>query len=168
MELKLILKAKIKRHFGGIFGVFFLIFIVSLSLAATLSVWTSSAHYIASETVRIGCGDITAWVSGLPDIKPLAEEISSLDEVKKTEAQDIIFTDYEANEIESDSEGQLIRYAPDKNKYRFFKSDLSGYLSENPDIDSGEVYVPTSMISMLNIKLGDEISFAIAREGGSV
>lgn len=168
MDLKLILKANIKRHFSGIFGVFFLIFIVYVSLAATLSVWTSSANYISSETVRTGCGDIIAWVSGLPDINPLTEEISSLDEVKNTEAQDIIFTDYEANEIESDSEGQLIKYSLDENKYKFFKSDLSGYLSENPDIDSGEVYVPTSMISMLNIKIGDEISFAIAREGGSV
>lgn len=168
MDLKLILKANIKRHFGSILSVFFLIFVVSVSLAATLSVWVSSTSYIVSETQRTGSGDITAWVSGTNEFSLPAEEISSLDEVKSINIQQIIFTDYEANKIESDSEGQLIKYSPEENNYKFFKSDLSGYMSKNPDINPGEIYVPTSMISMLDIKIGDTITFAIAREGGSV
>ena len=44
--------------------------------------------------------------------------------------RDCIFSEYEANGMESDSEGQLIPWTG--GRYRFFQSDLSGY-AETPE-----------------------------------
>ena len=48
-------------------------------------------------------------------------------------------------------------------KIGFFLEDLSGYSSTIPEIQPGEVYVSPSLISMYDLKLGDEITFPIER-----
>lgn len=67
MEIKTLLKANLKAHRGTVCGVFVLILLVSLSLCTVLAVWQNSGRYVDSEMDRLGYGDITAWVSGLPD-----------------------------------------------------------------------------------------------------
>lgn len=67
--------------------------------------------------------------------------------------------------MESDSEGQLITYSPNENRYKFFKDDLSGYREQPSEILRGEVYVSPSTVTMLDVKIGDEITFPIARSG---
>lgn len=81
------------------------------------------------------------------------------------ETQSLIYSNYIANEIESDSEGQLITYIPAEKRYRFFTDDLLRYAEQTESILPGEVYVSPSMVSMFGIKLGDEIIFPIARAG---
>ena len=55
-------------------------------------------------------------------VRPSALEnsIEALEEIERVEAQSLIYSNYVANEIESDSEGQLITYNPLENRYRFF------------------------------------------------
>lgn len=163
MELKTLLCANLRRHRGGLVGIFFLIFLTSLSLASVLTVWNNSNNYLDSELYRSGFGDITAWVSGAPD--SLSAEIANLDIVEQVERQNIIFANYTLNGQESDSEGQLILYTPEENRYRFFTENLSGYTNQPKEIQSGTIYVPPSFVSMFGAKIGDEITFPIARSG---
>ena len=121
-----------------------------------------------SEMNWLGYGDITAWVSGLPEAAPLAEEISTLDEVESVGVQSLIFSEYEIGDQESDSEGQLIIYDPAHYPYKFFADDLSGYQAALAEIALGEVYVSASMASMFGVQAGDAITFPIARSGGDV
>ncbi len=116
----------------------------------------------------LGYGDITAWVSGLPEAAPLAEEISTLDEVESVGVQSLIFSEYEIGDQESDSEGQLITYDPAHYPYKFFADDLSGYQAAPAEIALGEVYVSASMASMFGVQAGDAITFPIALSGGDV
>ena len=168
MEIKILLKSNLKSHRGTVLGVFALILLVFLSLGAVLTVWNNSSRYVDSEMNRLGYGDITAWVSGLQDTTPLAEEVSALDEVESVGVQSLIFSEYEIGDQESDSEGQLITYDPGHYPYKFFTEDLSGYQAAPAEIAPGEVYVSASMVSMFGIQIGDTITFPIARSGGDV
>lgn len=168
MEYKTLIKAGIKKHWGVLAGIFILVLLVSISLGTVLAVWTNSGNYVRSELNRAGFGDLTAWVSAVPDEAVLAEKIKAFSDVERVETQRLIFANYTANELESDSEGQLILYTPEENRYRFFTNDLSGYRSDTPEIAPGEVYVSPSLVSMMNVKIGDTVHFAIARNGGTV
>lgn len=168
MEIKTLLKSNLKSHRGTVFGVFILILLVSLSLGTVLTVWNNSGRYVNSEIDRLGYGDLTVWVSGLPEAAPLAEEISALDEVESVGVQSLVFSEYEIGERESDSEGQLITYDPERYPYKFFDNDLSGYRDAPAEIEQGEVYVSASMASMFGVQIGDSITFPIARSGGDI
>ena len=165
MENKVLLKANMKRHKGALFGIFILTLLACAALGTILTVWSNSDEYIESEIERAGFGELTTWVANLSDTSDLENSIEALDEINRVETQSIIYANYTANEIESDSEGQLITYNPLENRYRFFTDDLSGYTEQPDTITPGEVYVSPSMISMLGIHIGDEITFPIARGG---
>lgn len=168
MEIKTLLKSNLKSHRGTVLGVLVLIFLVSLSLGTVLTVWLNSSRYVNSEIDRLGYGDLTVWVSGLSDAAPLAEEISALNEVESVGVQSLIFSEYEIRGQESDSEGQLITYEPERYPYKFFVDDLSGYGDAPSEIPPGEVYVSASMASMFGAQIGDSITFPIARSGGDI
>lgn len=165
MENKILLKANVKRHKGALFGIFILTLLVAAALGTILTVWTNSENYIRSELDRAGYGELTAWVENLSDTTGLKNSIEALDEIERVETQSLIYSNYTANETESDSEGQLITYIPAENCYRFFADDLTGYTKQPESILPGEVYVSPSMVSMFDIKPGDEITFPIARAG---
>ena len=168
MEIKTLLKSNLKSHRGTVFGVFVLILLVSLSLGTVLTAAFNSGRYVNSEMDRLGYGDITAWVSGISDVAPLAEEISALDEMDSVGVQPLIFSEYEIGAQESDSEGQLITYEPEHYPYKFFADDLSGYKDAPEEIAQGEIYAPASMASMFGVQIGDLITFPIARSGGDM
>ena len=165
MENKTLLKANLKRHKGALFGIFILTLLVAAALGTVLTVWTNSENYIQDELDRSGYGELTAWVENLSDTTGLKNSIEALGEIERVETQSLIYSNYTANETESDSEGQLITYIPTENRYRFFNDDLSGYTQQPESILPGEVYVSPSMVSMFGIKLGDKITFPVARAG---
>ncbi len=163
MEFWTLLRANLRRHWGGLAGIFLLIFLASLSLASVLTVRHNSGSYLAAELDRAGYGDITAWTANAPE--GLSGEIAALEAVERVEEQKIIHTSYQINGQESDSEGQLILYRMAENRYRFFASDLSGYASPPREIQPGTVWISPSMVSMFGAEIGDEITFPIARSG---
>jgi len=168
MEIKTLWLADSKRHKGSLAGIFVLIFLVAVSLVSVMTVWRNSGKYVKNEMERLGFGTITAWVSGIPDIKMLTEEIDGLSGVEGTGVQPVIFSEYEVNGQESDSEGQLVTYEPESYPYKFFADNMGSYVPDAVNIRSGEIYVSPSLHSMFGVELGDEISFLIARNGGKV
>lgn len=193
MEVMILLKANLRRHRGSMAGIGALFLMISAALGTVLTVWVNSQTYIREEIERAGFGDLTAWVSGIPetadsaedmaalpkdmadlaegigalpkDMADLAEDIGALPDIERVETQSLIFSNYEINGQESDSEGQLITFLPEENRYRFFTDDLSAYTQDMPHIASGEIYVSSSILSMFEAGIGDEIRFPMARNG---
>lgn len=165
MENKILLKANIKQHKGVLLGIFILTLLVAAALGTVLTIWSNSQKYIKSELDRAGFGELTVWVENLPNPSDLENHIETLKEIEHVETQHLIYSNYTTNEIESDVEGQLITYSPNKNRYRFFTDDLLGYVQPPSAITPGEVYVSPSMISICGIQIGDKITFPIARSG---
>ncbi len=166
MDIKTLWLADSRRHKGSLAGIFVLAFLVSLSLVSVLTVWRNSGRYVRNEMERLGFGAMTAWVSGISEIDVLTDEMNKLSGVEKTGIQSIIFSEYEVNGHESDSEGQLVTYEPTVCPYKIFSDDLKGYEKEAAKIAPGEIYVSPSLNSMFGVEIGDEISFLIARSGG--
>lgn len=165
MEYKTLLKADLRKHKGSLAGIFLLIFLVSAALSTVVSVWLNSEQYIRSELSRAGFGMLTAWVSGVPDLSAFTEELTSQEAVERTETQPLIFANYTANGQDSDSEGQLIVFQGEGDRYHFFSDNLSSYQETVPQINQGEIYVSPSMVSMFGIQIGDTVSFPVARAG---
>lgn len=168
MEYRMLVKAGVKRYREALTGIFFLLFLVSLSLGTVWNVWINSNSYIDREIDRAGFGALTAWVSGLEDWSMLAGQMEAVDGVDRTEIQPVIFSNYAIREQESDSEGQLILWNSGEERYRFFSDDLSGYQAAPDSIPAGTVYVSPSLVSMFGLELGDTVDFSIARNGGTV
>lgn len=165
METITLLKANIKRHKGSLIGILILTFFVVAALGTVLTVWTNSGSYVEKEMDRAGFGELTAWVSGVPVDVDLSERISALPEIDHVETQSLIYSNYMINEQESDSEGQLITYVSQERRYRFFTDDLSDYTEQPDRITQGETYVSPSIVSMFGLKIGDTVTFPIARAG---
>lgn len=165
MEDAILLMADLKRHKGSLSGVFILVLLVCTALGTVLSIWMNSERYLREEMERAGFGTLTAWVSNVPDMDALADNIADLEAVGNVDTQVVIYSDYTVNDQASDSEGQLIPHGTEDRRYKFFEDELSGYRGDIPEIRPGEIYVSPSMISMFGVQIGDEIRFQVARGG---
>lgn len=166
MDFKILLQKGLRQHRHTLFGVFLLILLTCAALGTVLSVWSNAERYVNSELDRIGYGDLTAWVSGSEEAA-LAEEIRSLPEISTVTTQRLVYSDYEANGVESDSEGQLILYDSEEADYRFLSDDLRSVQPAPEEIHPGTVYVSPSMGSIANLAVGQQVTFSIARNGQS-
>ena len=174
LENQMIIRAGMKRHKGSLFGIAILMFLTALSLTAVLMIAFAGNSYIREEMERAGFGDLTAWTADVPDMEFLLESIRGQEGVEAAEVQRLIFSEYEANGVESDSEGQMIPWVSSENgistrsRYRFFENSLSGYAKAPEEIGEQEVYVSPSMKSMMDLEPGDTITFPIARGGQNI
>lgn len=167
MVNKIICMAGMKRHKGSLLGIAVLLFLAALSLTCVLTVYLGGGNYIRQEMERAGFGNLTAWVSGVPDMDALTDSIQSQEGIERTEVQNLIFSEYEANGMESDSEGQLIPWTDRDGTYRFFQDGLSGYEEAPKAIAAGTIYASPSMVSVMGLEIGDTITFPVARGGVS-
>ena len=168
LENRMIIWAGVKRNKGSFLGIGILLLLAALSLTAVLMTVLAGNSYIRDEMERAGFGDLTVWVSDVPDIEFLMESIREQEGVEAAEAQRLIFSEYEANGVESDSQGQMIPWTLSGSRYRFFENNLSGYREAPEEIGEQEVYVSTSMKSMMDLEPGDTVTFPIARGGRTI
>ena len=99
MEKRILFRAGLRKQKGSLIGIGLLVFLTVLSLSAVLSVWLNGNSYIQNELVRAGYGQITGWVSDVPDMGNLTWEITSLPEIGDVQSQEVIFSDYEGNAV---------------------------------------------------------------------
>ena len=168
LENQMIIRAGMKKHKGSFLGIGILLFLTALCLTTVLMLSLVGNSYIREEMERAGFGDLTAWASDVPDEEFLLESIRKQDGVEGAVSQRLLFSEYEANGAESDSEGQMIPWESGSGQYRFFQNDLSGYAKAPEEISEEEVYISPSMKSMMNLEPGDTITFPIARNGRTI
>lgn len=174
LENQMIIRAGMKRHKGSLFGIGVLLFLTALSLTAVLMTAFAGNSYIREEMERVGFGDLTAWTADVPDMEFLLRSIREQEGVEDAKVQRLIFSEYEANGVESDSEGQMIPWVSSesgistRSRYHFFENSLSEYAKAPAEIMEDEVYVSPSMKSMMALNPGDTITFPIARGGRNI
>ena len=168
LENRMIIRAGIKRNKGNFLGIGILLLLAAFSLTAVLMTVLAGNSYIRDGMERAGFGDLTAWASDVPDMAFLMESIREQEGVESAEAQRLIFSEYEANGVESDSQGQMIPWTLSGSRYRFFQNNLSGYREDPEEIGEQEVYVSPSMKSMMDLEPGDTVTFPIARGGRTI
>ena len=150
-----LIKANIRRQKGSFIGVFLLIWIISISLCAILSVWSNAHDYVRQEIDRIGYGTFTCWAENIPDTDALAQQIETLSDVEKVTVQPLLYVRYIVNGKESGSSALMLPYKP--NEYYIYKDDLSGRTSSPKEPKKGEVYVTPAFCSLYDAVIGDKV-----------
>lgn len=162
-KYQILLTAIWKKQKGSIRGIFLLVFVLSLCLFSSLTLYISGKHSVEAEMERLGFGDLTIWINGGKE--SMAEEIESIPDVDKVICQPLIFAGYEVNGGYSDNEGQLVVYDGSV-PYRFITRE--GKALPVPEIEQGTVYISPAMRSVFDVETGDTIQFEISRKDGVV
>ena len=166
MKYLTLLKANIKSQKGSFIGVSLLMFIITISLLAVLTIWKNSTDYEQEELWRTGYGDITCWIIGEADIEKLRGQIADLKDVEKVEEQKAIcFRKYYVNGHEGvNGIAQIFVFGEKRYDYHIYNKSLTG-IEENPEaLQEGEVYVSPAFCSLHDAQIGDEFSVQIAGE----
>lgn len=162
MKFITLLRANCKSQKGSLIGIWSLIFIITLSLCAILSIWKNANGYESGELDRIGYGDLTWWVSEVPDTDALFTQIKAVDAVEKAEKQDMIyFTQYCVNGHETVNPLVALKWNDERYAYHIFKDNLSGIEEDPAALSEGEVYVSPAFCSLYDVQIGDEITIAV-------
>ena len=166
MKYFTLLKANIKRQKGSFIGIFILIFIITVSLCAVLTIWSNSSTYEEEQINRLGFGDVTSWMYGkTEEVDALLTQIEQMDEVEKVGMQDILFVNYDVNGRDvTGGTGFALKYPDAEYEYYIYKDTLTG-IEENPEpLQSGEMYVPPCFTTLYEAKIGDAVEIEITGE----
>jgi len=166
MKYITLLKANIKRQKGSFIGVFILIFIITVSLCAVLTIWSNSSAHEEEQINRIGFGDVTSWIYGKKEeTDALITQMEKVSGVEKVEAQDILFVNYNVNGWDVvGGTGFALKYPDPEYDYNIYKDNLTG-IEENPEpLQSGEIYVPPCFTTLYEAGIGDTVEIEITGE----
>lgn len=150
-----LIKANIRRQKGSFIGVFLLIWIISISLCAILSVWGNANNYVSQEIDRIGYGTFTCWAENVMDMDVVQQQVEALSDVEKVTIQPLLYVRYIINGKESGSSALMLPYK--QNEYYLYKDDLSGRNSTPKEPKKGEVYVSPAFCSLYDAVIGDKV-----------
>ena len=166
MKYLTLLKANIKSQKGSFIGISLLMFIITVSLLAVLTIWKNANDYEEEQLLRTGYGDITSWIEGKDDIEKLCGQIEALSDVWKVEVQDAIgISKYYVNGQEGVTGIlQIFAFGQERYTYHIFNKNLTGIEESAEELSDGEVYVSPAFCSLYDAQAGDEISIQIAGE----
>lgn len=181
-KYKTLLLADIKSQKGSFIGILVLVFMITISLCAVLSIWENANTYEKDRINGIGFGDVSYWVTGITDDESgsLMNQIRALDEVEAVEVQDILcFTEYavygqdtsEPDRVSSISvEGSffLQEWGDERYDYPVYNQSLTGLEAQPEELQDGEIYVSPAFASLYHAEIGDVVEVgALAGNGGS-
>ena len=156
MAIRTLCLAGMKRHRGTLIGLFALCLMAALCLLTALGTAWNGTRYESSEMNRLGYGSTTVWLSGCSNAAELAPDGAVL--------QPLIFVGYRANGTHSDNEGQLLCYDSEQWPYKLISENGE---ADGTDIAPGTIRVSPAMQSVYGLKIGDEITFELARDGST-
>ena len=164
-----LVRADIKSAKGSFIGILTLVFMITLSLCAVISIWLNANDYEIERIESVGYGDLTYWVADVADMETLLGQIEAIDEVEKAEAEDIVeirkYSVYGQGQYEEGTATLLIsEWEKVHSKYHIFCDNLAG-INQTPESPAdGEIYVPSSFSSLYNAQIGDEVVI-VAEDG---
>ncbi len=158
----LLFKKGLMKHKGSFLGIFILFFVISLSLVTALNISINSSWYISSEMDRLGYGDMTVWVQQNDELNRITQDLKNIKSVDDVKIQPLIFAGYSIHNNHSDNEGQLIPYHQNDYDYQFLDEQFQ-YIHNQIEINNGEIYVSSAMLSTYQFQIGDQIELSIGR-----
>ena len=162
-----LIKANIRHQKGSFLGLFLLIFIVTASFGAVLTVYNNAHAYEKEQMERIGFGDIASWVTSACDVEELIEEITALPDTERVDSREIVMANYEVNGEDGGSNAMFLPYETGEHAYYLYEDDLSGYRTGEVYLDEGEVFVSPAFVALYGAEIGDLVVVEIA-EGETV
>ncbi|MDE6627250.1 MAG: hypothetical protein K2K56_12880 [Lachnospiraceae bacterium] len=161
LSMVMLLKAAWKKQRFPVISIFLMMFVLSMFLFSSVTLYDSGRTSVEQEMNRLGFGDFTVWVSNYPE--ELIRDIRMLEDTGSVTVQDIIYAGYEINGAYSDNEGQLTVY---EEAVPYQLTDENAEKLEKTSIDQGTIYVSPAMKSLYGAQIGEAITFELTRTGG--
>ena len=171
MKYLTLLRANIKSQKSSFIGILTLVFIITISLLAVLSIWMNANVYENEQIDRLGYGDITYWINEIPNREELLESIGNIDEIEKATAQDVIFFNqydvYGEKQTPSVLGSLHVQTWTKESGYYIYNENLTGVCETVEELSDGEIYVSPAFASLYEAQIGDAVGVSIT-EGGEV
>ena len=169
MKYLTLLRANIKSQKSSFIGILTLVFIITISLLATLSIWMNANVYENEQMDRLGYGDITYWISEIPDREELLESIRNIDEIEKATMQDVIFFNqydvYGEKQTPSVLGSLHVQTWTKESGYYIYNDNLTGICEPEEELSDGEIYVSPAFASLYEAQIGDAVGVSITEDG---
>lgn len=169
MKYVTLLKANIKSQKSSFIGILTLVFIITISMLAVISLWMNANAYENEQIDRLGYGDITYWISEIPDRDSLLTQIGNMEEVEKATAEDVLFfNEYHIynsadaeNKAHSGKDVLHMHVWTKESGYYIYHDNLTGINEDAEELADGEVYVSPAFASLYEAHIGDEVEVGI-------
>ncbi len=170
-EMITLLSANIRSSKKSFISVAVLLFIVSLSVTAVITVRTNSATRVSEAMEEDGFGDL--WVAFV-DV-PVEEKGTTVEELKrraeacqvvdKVNTTNIIWADvWTINESNSNNSLMFMLQGDGGISFKFFELDGKRLMDEAPVLKKGEIAAPIAFQSLYGCELGDTLQIDINGE----
>lgn len=170
-EIFILLKANIRSAKKSFISIVLLLFIMSLSITAVMTVKENSSSRVSKAMKEDGFGDLwAAFVdvqvrekgTTIEELERKTKECSVVDKVHTTE---IIYADlWEINEDNSNNSILFATQGDGGIRYKFFEKSGKRFMKNEPVIKKGETAVPICLQSLYNCKLGDVVRIDVNGE----
>lgn len=163
MKYFILLRANVKNQKGSFMGIAVLMFIITVSLLAILTIWTNGNSYEAEQLDRMGYGDIACWLTKEADIEKIETQLREADDTAKVERQEYIYVEqYHVGGQEAAGTLQIFAFNDEQYEYHVYNENFTGIKEEPEELLSGEIYVSPVFCSLYNSKIGDEVLLEIS------
>ncbi len=159
MEIITLVRANIRHRKGSFTSIVILMMIISSALLAILSIQDDIYHSIEEAHQRLQTGDVISMMDTKEWSEDMWRRIKENELVEDIQCTDTIPVDtYRYNDREYS--GNTIFLQELKPGYRLFHPDGRGYLTDPPELKTGECYVSRGMQTNLSCRIGDRITMA--------
>ena len=166
MDIITILKANIRHQKSSFIGILILMFIVSLSMTAVLTVSINSQKSDEEALEHVGFGDMMVVMDhmGQEEGKELIQKVQEHDLVEKVQVIPAICANFkEINGKSTGSSVVLEQYQPEKLNFRIFNENGTGYIENPKALKAGEMYVPICYSTSYHCNVGDTITVKLMK-----
>ncbi|MCR5249463.1 MAG: FtsX-like permease family protein [Lachnospiraceae bacterium] len=158
MDMLILIKENIRHKKGSFKSIICLMFLISLSVTAIVSLKQNFPRSIREAYERQDVGNIVLNIRKEYCTEEGIREIEDYETVKKVEVIDAIAPDtYEFENGEGGSYSFRISAMNDRVD-RLWKEDLSGYEENVLPLGKGEIYIPRGLAEKNHVRVGDRIT----------
>lgn len=155
MEIFTLLKANIRHKKGSFISIMLLMFIISMSLTAVLSVRDNCKNSIKDALDDINAPNLTVFINGNKITDKLLNSVKNHSMVEDVEVYQTVCVD--KAEANGNEYGNSCFMRKLDNNYKLFKENMKAYEEKTPELKSGEIYIPQGIMTNLKCNVGDNI-----------
>ncbi len=154
MEVITLLKANIRKKKGSFISIAILMSIIVAVMTSVFSVKDNYDNALTQAFEDDDCGAFITYIRSFRYTDELEKKVESCEEVEKVKDEEAIAI-FQADAGQYYEGGWFMR--PMMDKLEVFNENYEGFISEQEELKSGEIYIPLGAKERLKIDVGDTI-----------
>ncbi len=160
MEIWSLVKANIRHKKGSFVSIIILMLLISMALTAILSVQDNCKSALENALVEVDTGNLNLFIKRQNMTEELTESVLGNEMVKGIKTFPAIVCDKQEIKTQTtngQTDGNAWFLQKMRPEIKLLNSNLDGYESAVPELDSGEIYITQGICTRLSCDVGDTI-----------